>query len=40
LNDALDIVDAGNRNMETPIAIAPRDRARDAPARQFIESAR
>jgi hypothetical protein len=40
LNDALDVVDPGDRNMEIPIAIAPRDRARDAPAGRFIESAR
>jgi hypothetical protein len=40
LNDALDVVDAGNRNMETPVAIAPRDRAGDASVRQFIESVR
>jgi hypothetical protein len=40
LNDALDIVDAGNRDMKAPIAIVPRDRARYASACQFIESAR
>jgi hypothetical protein len=40
LNDTLDLVDAGNRNVVTPIAVAPRDRACDASARQLIEGAR
>jgi hypothetical protein len=40
LNGALDVVDAGNRKMETPIALAPRNWACDGPTRQFIESAR
>jgi hypothetical protein len=40
LNDALDVVDADDRNVETSVAVAPRDRARHASARQFIERAR
>jgi len=38
LNDALDVVDAGNRNMETPVVIASRDRAGDASALNSLKA--